>query len=56
MVTDGNEIYCADQFVIYTNIKSSCCRPEVLRCPMSITPQKKKEVKKTVRFLGPMIL
>ena len=30
LVTDGNQTYCGDYFVMYRNIKSLFCAPETL--------------------------
>lgn len=46
IVTDGNWTYCGDHFVMYTNIKSLSCTPEInaiLHANYSSIKEKKEE-------------
>ena len=42
IVMDGNQIYCVDHFIVYTNSKLSCCIPEInIVLYVSFTSKKK---------------
>ena len=45
MRKDVNESYCHDHFAVYTNIQSSCCKPETnVACQLYLNKREQKNI------------